>query len=565
MSVSAVRAGEAYVEIAVKDTTAAGVNSALKNYGRLQSAAENAQRASSRLQQTSQLGMVLQPRNGRLVQTSQSGLVLPARASANPYSLSPDIDMQRAAARAQKTFGAKEVGYFPPVMNRGAKEFAASMESSAKQFTGIDIVAAKLLSKFLGIGVAVGTANAAFNSIADAIEKKIKNPAISFADAMSQGFSDAFDSLPILGQIARIGRALVIDLGMGRADEERQAEQASSRNRYLATQQERNKRFGEGLKTAATQGQEQSLADAIAAAQQSVSGEVFSQDQLAQKVASARKATDQAFAILAEQEAKAIADATTSIRDEAGEAGLIGQFQGVDASNRAIYRDDPRVQQRIDAETAVIRRQFEQRREGIAGEVEQRSVALGAGLQRRDETAEEAAKKAAAEAAKALADATQERESLLLSQQDRLRLADLDAEDLSLSGKEDPKSVKRREEIKAERELIALQQSLDERELQILALDRLSLEDRQSLIEQERAIAEREADNIKTGISARIAEANARVRGTDGRPTLVASGTFSAFSASRRVADNSDLAREANKYLQQIVQNTGQTGVTFAP
>lgn len=172
----------------------------------------------------------------------------------------------------------------------------------------------------------------------------------------------------------------------------------------------------------------------------------------------------------------------------------------------------------------------------------------------REKRSDEEARKAAEAKLAAEREVAARIEELQLDQQDRLALARLDAEEASIGPEDTVQNRVRQAEIAAQRELLSVQQQLDQAEARILDEKGLTAEQRNAAIEAERQIAELQAETIREGVE--------RARRGEDRAEQVAAaagaGTFSSFAAARINTDTTALMKEQVKYLQRIASNTGQ-------
>lgn len=555
----AVRAGEAYVEIAVKDTTAAGVQSALRNYARLQGAAEQATQATSRVARGADGQWMLSRGNGRLVQTSQRGLVLPARSQlGSGYDLAPigNVMAERASRMQARNsrmdaLTGRDVGFLPQIVQRNATAYEKVLKDSTASIGGelIEEMGGRFAKVFLGITAMVGTLRSVFRSVGDAIEAKLKNPAIDFADAMAKGYAEAFDTVPIVGQIARTLRLIVLD-NMGQGVDERSSLREAERTTRIVAENERKAAFSTGTREAEREIAARAVEKAIAEVGMGPS-RVFSREGLIAQGDAARADADAAIAAIDLQASRAKAETERRIKDEAAAAGLLTEDVGLDFAGSTVLRANPEVQRRIDAEQGAIEQDAEARRIAVRQAAEQRLMSLKNSLDREAEAEQE--RMIAAAAAK---------ESLILDQQDRRRMLAIDKERIAVSGKDDLASRTRLAQLDGDEMLLRLQQQLDEKELSILEQTALTLQERQSLIEEERLLAAEEASNIRASVAAAVEEAGKEVEKSRKSSLELGSGTFSAVAASRNGTSTLALQREANRFLATIAGNTAQ-GLAF--
>lgn len=544
---SAVRAGEAYVEIAIKDSTGDGMQSALRNYGRLQRAAEKAQQSASRIQAVPGQGLVLPSSTGLGLRASSRGGVELGRGRLNPYELMPEgrglLDAVRSSDPAKAIM--PNVGAVSSKVEESSNAFTKAMGDSTK-------LASRLSKSFLGIGAALGLASTVIGAMVVTLEKAITEPSKRSLDVFTEMYSAAYESIPILGDIAKLSRLAIVDGLMGGARDRRETERGRKRNETAAATNERIRSFKDEAKDAAEQQRLAQLEEVLAAPDRLLqgNGQFATREGLARQTQQARDAVAKARQALDAEEARQVERATKRIREEARAADLIRteQVLELDGSRGTREVEAPVVAQRIRDETAAIRDEFRRQREAIGQGVEERAFEIGSQIIAREDAEQQRVK-----------DRASVFEDLSLDLKDRQTLLGLDRQEAALIGDDSEAAAAKREELAVQRELLAVQQSLDQRELAILSREELNLSQREQLIAEERALAESEKEVLLSSLQARIADATERARGGEKSASLVSTGTFSAIAARRRVSETSELQRIANRLLAEIASNTAET------
>jgi hypothetical protein len=415
-----------------------------------------------------------------------------------------------------------------PTLQRlaGAADAAKSRVNAvgtSKGLVNLNRVADQVVTRFVGIGVALGALDIGLRTAGKALVESLADPSKDFWSSFSEGFSETARQIPILGGLLQVLFAQQF-ASIDRIKKETE-EIAKEGDRRRAMVEARNQGSADSARNVR-------LSElAVDQARLASSSRGFETEESLQQW---RQLARQRAAIEAEEFERQQADRAR--REGVSEASV-----GAGAERFRQLQEESRI--RAANALELIEIEYRERLRRAQGEKQAR-------LKAADETIkEEAVKRLAAER-----DVAARLEELQLDQQDRLAVSRLDLEEQSLRAADTPASRVRQAEIEAQRQLIALQQQLDAAEARILDEKGLTADQRDAAIAAEREIAELQAAKIREA-SAKVAAGDAR---TEQASLAAGGGTFSSFAASRINTDSTALMREQVKYLQRIASNTAQ-------
>lgn len=415
-----------------------------------------------------------------------------------------------------------------PALQRlaGAADAAKSRVQAVTPGKGIQNlgrVADQVATRFAGIGVVLAGLDIALRTAGKAMVDSLADPSKDFWSSFSEGFANSARQIPILGGLAQVAFApWFAELDKLKAETEAIAAEGERRRAQVQARAEGSDESRRAVALSALKVDEARLA---------ASSRGFETEQTAEdfrRIARERaRIENEAFADQQAARARAEGVSETSV--------------GIGAERFRQLQEETR--QRLADSLELIEIEYRERKKRAQGE---RAERLRAAEQ---EAADAAAAKLAAER-----EVAARIEELQLDQQDRLALARLDAEEASIGPEDTVQNRVRQAEIAAQRELLSVQQQLDQAEARILDEKGLTAEQRNAAIEAERQIAELQAETIREGVE--------RARRGEDRAEQVAAaagaGTFSSFAAARINTDTTALMKEQVKYLQRIASNTGQ-------
>lgn len=403
------------------------------------------------------------------------------------------------------------------------------LSRSAGAMGAMDALAGQLQARFVGLAAGAATINVAFRSLTESLEKSLEGGGMSFGDTFAKTFAEGFQSIPVVGAVAKLGDVFVRWIS-GSLEEEAEARAAAERNRRAFAEAERDR-------TATAFGGDVRL--------RLLSGEV---DDDIRQIQRELRANPIDLGLSEELRQSEIAKANiesnafrTRLQEDAQRQGVF-DLVDPDSRRRAIEDINRLVEQDKQRRLRAVDDEFARRAEAIAQEQD-----------RREASAEEIARREE--------DAAFRIASIQESLAGRLADAQLAAESEALG--DTPGDRARSAEIAAQRELLRIEEQLRRSEEQIVRDRSLSDDERERLLAGEQELADIQRQQIETRLQLaqkRIAEGSQQADAISSQ----AFGTFSALAASR-VSNEARWQNDLLSATRQIAKNTQAIGGTFTP
>jgi hypothetical protein len=246
---------------------------------------------------------------------------------------------------------------------KGFERLQQRMDATSKSSSNLETVAGKIQKRFAGMAVTTALVNTAFRSFADAFEKSLKDPSQDFFNNFANGFAEAFQSLPVVGAIAKLGDLVVQSItgSLQEAAELAAFESDVERKRKIGMQgaSATDALFGQAQASREQLQRRQEDREIATLGRQVQVNRQPDMERLGARLDAALRRQEE----IAEQRGRErFAEARSRIEDQARAAGVLEVSTGAldSKTGQEVFRRNPAVDQAIEAQRRLIQDQVRQ-------------------------------------------------------------------------------------------------------------------------------------------------------------------------------------------------------------